>query len=136
MINGESYSYGQITIHALNRDWIGVSAINYESAQEKTENYGAGVKPISRGRGKKSYSGSVTLKESLIQAIEKALPAGKDLMDIKPFPIMVAWNNNGVHTVHKLLYCEFKNRGVDVNTDTTDVEKQIELAIGDINYKG
>lgn len=136
MINGDSYSWSQIDITILGRRLEGVSGINYTSSQEKTNNYGRGNKPISRGKGKKSYSGSITLKEEEIKAIEAAIPAGKDIVDIKPFPIIVAFSNNGIHTIHKLLHCEFMDRGVEVNTDTTDVERQLNLIIGDINYKG
>lgn len=132
LVNGESYSWSQVTINLLGRSIEGVSSIEYETTQEKTNNYGRGVKPVSRGRGKKSYTGSVTLKEEEIRAIEAALPINKSLVDIAAFPIVVVFNNNGILNTDTLMYCEFTNRGVSVNTDSTDVERQINLIIGDI----
>lgn len=135
LINGEAHSWSQIDVILLGRVVEGISAITYESSQEKVNNFGRGVKAVSRGRGKKNHTASITLSEAEIVAIEKALPVGKDLSDIAAFPIVVTFNNNGTHTVHKLMSCEFMNRGVDVNTDSTNVERQLDLIVGDINYK-
>lgn len=135
MINGEAHSWVDMDVNILGRTVEGITSISYGSEQEKSNNYGRGSKPVSRGRGKKTYSGSITLSEAEINAIEAALPLGKDLMDIKPFPIVVQFNRGGVFTTHTLLNCEFTSRGVEVNTDTTDVEREIGLIIADVIYK-
>ncbi len=136
LINGEAHDWVGVDVNLLGRTVEGISAITYDLEREKANHYGRGAKPVSRGRGKKTYSGSVTLSEAELNAIENALPVGQDLTDIKPFPIVVSFNRNGVFTVHKLMHCEFTNRGVDINTDTTNAEKQISLIMGDINFKG
>lgn len=134
LINGDAHDWSQVDINILGRTVEGVTAISYSSEQDKANNYGRGNKPVSRGRGKKQYTGSITLSEAEINAIENALPPGKDIMDIRPFPIIVSFNRNGVYTVHRLEACEFMGRGVEMNNDTNDVEYQIGLIIGDIKY--
>lgn len=131
LINGEAYSWSQVTVELLQRKLEGITAINYSKEQVKTNNPGRGTKPISRGRGPKSYSGNITFAKEEIVAIQNAIP-GKDLMDIKPFPVTITFDRDGIIHTDVLLYCEFMNDGVDMNTDSTNIETQINLIIGDI----
>lgn len=132
LINGESFSWAQASFNVLGVDIKGITGINYSSAQEKTNNRGAGVEPISRGRGGKTYSGTITLKEEEIRAIENALPPGKDVMDIAPFPVVVVYKRNGILYTDVIKNVEFLDRGTDLNTETTDMEYQFNIILAGI----
>lgn len=133
LINGKSLSWANITIDILGARPVGVTSIKYELKQEKTNNYGIGTKPVSRGRGKKEYSGSIKFEQKEVEAIIAALPAGRDLTDIAPFNITVAFSENGLLIqYHTLKNCEFMNDPFEASSGDTSIEQDIELIIGDI----
>jgi hypothetical protein len=136
LINGDAHDWVGVDINVLGRIVEGVSAVNYDLERAKANHRGRGSKAVSRGRGGKDYAGSITLSEAELNGIEKKLPRGTDITDIKPFNIIISMKRGTVFTVHKLIGCEFMNRGVDINTETTNIEKQINLIMGDIDFNG
>lgn len=133
LINGKSFDWSQITIDFLGNSPVGVTSIKYETKRDKTNNYGIGSKPVSRGQGKKEYSGSIKLEMREVQRIIAGLPAGSDLTDIAPFNITIAFRQNGVLvSYHVLRACEFMNDPFEANTGDTAIEQELELIIGDI----
>ena len=59
LINGINYSWANITVIGLGVPFIGITKIDYNAKQEKTNNYGAGSQPVSRGYGRVEYEGSL-----------------------------------------------------------------------------
>jgi hypothetical protein len=51
LINGTAYDFSQIIVTILGVPVASVSSIEYSEEQEKTNNYGAGNRPVSRGQG-------------------------------------------------------------------------------------
>lgn len=122
-----------ISISLLGNTPNGVTSIKYNTKRTKTNNYGKGSKPVSRGRGKKEFDGSIKLEQKEVQAIIAMLPRGKDLTDIAPFDITVAFSDDGVLiTTHKLKACEFLEDPFEANSGDTSIEMEIPLIIGDI----
>lgn len=133
LINGKSFGWANITIDILGARPVGVTSIKYELKREKTNNYGIGSDPVSRGRGKKEYTGSIKFEQKEVEAIIEALPVGYDLTDIAPFNIVVAFSENGVlMKYHTLKSCEFMNDPFEASSGDTSIEQDIELIIGKI----
>jgi hypothetical protein len=135
LINGQSYAWSDIKMELLGRLVQGVTAISYESKQEKVNNYGAGTEPVSRGRGKKEYESSITLEMKEVEAIQRALGPGRSLEDILPFDINIGFITDGnVPVKHTLRQVEFTNNKRDVSTGDTTIEVELELIVGGIDW--
>ncbi len=135
-INGRAYDFASIQLQLLGQTIIGVTAISYGHKQGKTNNYGAGVNPVSRGYGKREPEASLTLEmkevERIQAAVEQTQPGGS-LLDIKPFPIVVSYvtpeNALITHTLHE---CEFLENKRDMKTGDTSIEVELPLILSHI----
>ncbi len=135
LINGIEYSWGDIVVNIAGVPVVGITAIKYKESQEKTEIYGAGNRPVARGRGRITNEGSITLLEKEIRALQAASPGGR-LQDIAPFDITVSYiplDGNAVIT-DKIRMCEFKDNGRDWAQGDTSKATELELAIGWIEW--
>ncbi|MGJ1499887.1 hypothetical protein ACR79R_21415 [Sphingobacterium spiritivorum] len=131
LINGNSYVWNHIDFPVFGTVIQGITAISYKKKQEKTNNYGRGKKPVSRGRGKEEYEASITveMKESEWMRIA----AGGSLLDIKPFNIPVTFSGDGVNlTTHTLIACEFLEAGIETEQGSTNILVTLPLLPGDI----
>lgn len=90
-INGKEYSWGDVEVVMLGRPVLGITGIKYKSAQEKEHSYARGNKPHSIQKGNKTFDGSITLLQSEVEALLRAVGAGKSLEDIAPFDILVTY---------------------------------------------
>ncbi len=90
LINGQAYDYTQIIMSVLGVPVAGVTSINYTEEQEKTNNFGAGNRPVSRGRGAIEASGSIELSMNEIEALRDAAPSGS-MLKIPPFEITIVY---------------------------------------------
>jgi len=134
LINGERHSWGDIKINLLGRTVTGVTAISYDDKQEKTNNYGAGNYPVSRGRGKYEATAKVTLHAYEVTAIQRAA-AGKRLQDIPPFDIVVAYLNQNDQVVTDVIRnCEFTMNKRDIKQGDTVIEVELELIVSHIEW--
>jgi hypothetical protein len=61
LINGNTYSWGDIIFSVAGVPVTGVTGIEYSDNQEVTDNYGAGRYPVSRSKGRISCTGKITL---------------------------------------------------------------------------
>lgn len=135
LINGTAYSFADIDINILGAIVEGFTAISYGVRRTKTNNYGRRELPTSRSRGNKEFEGSITLEMKEVQRIMALLPAGKDLTDIAPFPIIVSFvNDDNIQVNHKLLYCEFTEQMIDSSQNDPAVYCTCPLIIGQIIY--
>ena len=132
LINGTAYDWASIKIQILGVTVYGVSAINYGVTQEKTNNMGAGTEPVSRGRGGKEYSASLTLEMKEIRRIQAALPAGSSLLDIPPFPIVVQYLVGTNLVTDVVNNAEFTQQVVDTSQGDSTINMEMPLAIAGI----
>jgi len=135
LINRRSFDFASIQLEMLGIVVSGVASIKYGVKQEKTNNYGAGTNPVSRGYGKKEYSGSIQLEMKEVERIYDALGKDKDLTDIPPFPITVSYLNNYKVITHKLRDCEFLNDNIDAKTGDVNISQELELIVGSISKR-
>ena len=61
------------------RDILGLRGIEYTESQEKELSYGKGNKPTSIQHGNKSYSGTLTVKQSEVEGLEDLSATGSIL---------------------------------------------------------
>lgn len=90
MFDTREYEWSDVTVILAGRMIVGFRGVAYTSSQEKEMLYGKGNKPMSMQTGNKSYSGTVTLTQSELEALEKA--AGGDALDAS-FNMIVSYGN-------------------------------------------
>jgi hypothetical protein len=135
LVNGTAYSWSQITLNILGVPVAGVSAISYNEEQEMTDNYGAGNRPVSRGYGRITTEGSVTLHMEEVEAIQAAVSTGR-LQYIREFDVVVAYLPEGGNIVtHTLKNVRFKNNGREISEGDMVVSVEIPMQISHINWK-
>lgn len=134
LVNGKSYSFVDVVLVVAGVPVFGVTAINYEETQEKTNNYGASTRAVSRGRGKKESSASITLSMNEVEALRDAAPEGS-LLNIDPFDVQITYVNPQKVVTHVLKNCEFINDGVDISEGDTDAGKQFDLVLSHVKYR-
>jgi len=125
LINGESYDWSQIVVTVLGSPKAECKAISYTASQEKTNNYGQGSLPTSRGRGRKTFEGSLTLSLADLEALRGVSP-NRDVLDIPPFTITVTWiPRNGIPLNHVLKNCDFTEDVLTVAEGDTDIPVEL-----------
>jgi len=134
LINGQAYDYTQIIMSVLGVPVAGVTSINYTEEQEKTNNYGAGNRPVSRGRGAIEASGSIELSMNEVEALRDAAPDGS-MLKIPPFEITVVYLNLQKVVTHKLKNVEFTNDGVETSQGDTDIRRTFDIVMSDVKYR-
>ena len=132
LINGTNYSWSNVTVNPFGTPLAGIVAINYKRKQTKTNNYGAGVEPVSRGYGQKEYDGDIEVYLDEWKAFIAAAP-GRDPLAIPPFDIPVTFNGSGViATKDTLRAVEFMEDPLEAKSGDTKLTVKIPLIIGSI----
>jgi hypothetical protein len=134
LINGEAYSYVQITTVALGVQLPGITAVNYIEEQAKENNPGQGNRPVSRGRGWINASGSLDISMNDIEAIRDAAPDGS-LLKIAPFDIVLVFGNPQKPVTHVLKNVEFTNDGVETTQGDTDIVRTFDIVLSHVKYR-
>jgi hypothetical protein len=134
LINGEAYSYVQITAVVLGVPLPSITSINYIEEQEKANNPGMGNRPVSRGRSMIDASGSVDISMNDIEAIRDVAPSGS-LLQIPPFDIVLVFGNPQKPVTHVLKNVEFTNDGVETTQGDTDVKRTFDIIMSHIKYR-
>lgn len=132
-INDNAYSWGSITINVGGIPVKGVTGIKYGVTQEKTNHYGIGSEPIGRGRGRKEYTGSISLRDYEMTKIAGLLSGG-DITNLPPFTVVVVYHNEGSNliTTDVLQFCEFTGSSKEVSEGDTEIISDYELIVGGI----
>lgn len=133
LINGRAYSWADVTVIILGRKVQGITAVSWMQSKEKSNNMGQGDRPVSRSHGNRTASASITLSLKEIAAIEVSLPKGKDLLDIKPFPVIVSYNNSENKFIsYQLQHCEFTEFGNDISQGDAEATKSLPLIVSQV----
>lgn len=88
--NSKEYEWADVSVVMAGRSVTGIRGIEYSSSQEKEALYAKGNKPHGIQRGNKSYSGTITLLQSELEALSEA--AGSDALDAT-FNVVVCYGN-------------------------------------------
>ena len=133
LVNGRAYDYVDIQLSILGAQLNGVTEINYTSEQEKTNNFGTGIWPTSRGHGARDTSGSIGLNMNEVEALREVAPAG-DLLNIPAFDIVVVFGNVQAPKTHVVKNCEFTNDGVETSQGDSVVNRIFDFVASHIQY--
>ena len=136
LINGTSYSWAQIVVNINGTPLIGITSISYTTTQEKTNNYGMGNRPTSRGRGRKETEASFTLRLAELEALRNSV-GNRDILDIPPFDVVVSWlpEDTTIPVSHTLKNAEFLSDPVEVNEGDTSIEVECPLIISHVEHE-
>ena len=122
--NSREYEWSDVSVVLAGRMVTGIRGVSYTSSQEKEALYGKGNKPHSIQRGNKSYSGSIKLLQSELEALQ--LAANGDVLDIS-FNVVVSYGNptqGDVITTDLLVGCEITEvpKGLNQNDKFMEIE--------------
>ncbi len=135
LINGHEYGWADIAVSIAGPIATGITGIEYNDDQEIVNVYGSGRYPVSRGKGRITCSGKITLLTSEVIALQKKAPNGR-LQDIAPFPIIVSYipDDGGEVVVDKLRNCQFKTNKRNWAEGDTSKSVDIDLIISHIEW--
>ena len=132
LVNGQAYSYADITVTILGTPIAGITSISYSDTQEITENMGSGRFPVSRGFGTISSEASLTIDRAELNALLLASP-GNRLQNIGEFDITVSYVPTGSAPVTDIIKnCRFKNTPSGASEGDSNVIAELELAVSHI----
>ena len=134
LVNGKAYDYVDIQLSILNVQINGVSEINYTQEQEKTNNFGTGIYPVSRGHGSRDSSGSLGLNMNEAEALREIAPNG-NLLDIPAFDIVIVFGNPTAPQTHVVKNVEFTNDGVETSQGDTVINRVFDFVCSHIQYR-
>lgn len=133
IINGINYSWGNLSIILFNNIVIGITKISYNAKQNKTNNYGWGHKPTSRGYGNYEYEGSMELYTDEWKKIIESSP-NRDPLQIAPSDIQIVFAGSRIlPNKDSLLAVEFMENPFDASQGDTSLKVTVPLLIGDIS---
>jgi hypothetical protein len=134
LINGINYSASNVTIIIYGTAQSGITSINYKSVQTKDNNYGLGVKPVSRGYGNETYEGTIEMYRDSWQAIINASPE-KNPLKIPPDQFQIIYSGDGVNFAQdNLEFTEWAEDPLSVASGDTSIKVSIPLTIGGITH--
>lgn len=135
LINGESYSWSNISVSFLNNVAIGVTNISYSDSQEIEEVYGAGVNPVARGFGNYLAEATITFQMEELESLITVAPNGR-LQDIQDFNITISYLTDAAAKIvtHKLYNCRMKSNGRTVAQNDKMIEFEVDLAVSHIDW--
>ena len=133
LVNGKAYDYVDIQLSILNVQINGVTEINYTSTQEKTNNYGTGVYPTSRGHGPIESSGSLGLNMNEVELLRGVAPGG-DLLQLPAFDIVIVFGNVQAPKTHVVKNVEFMSDGVETTQGDSVVNRSFDFVCSHVLY--
>lgn len=130
--NGINYSWGSITPVIFGLPVSAYTGIKYRVKQNKTNNFGAGEKPVSRGYGNEDYECSLSVYRDYLQSLIDAAPNGNPLQ-IAPFDITILYGDSRTNFRKEILkYCEFLEYGLDANQGDTKLIIELPIIIAGV----
>ena len=134
LINGQAYSWVDITVNILGVPLAGIMEISYEETGEIVNNYGAGRRPVSRGHGKIECTASISIDRAEYNSLIQAAP-GKNLMNIPEFDITVAYLPDGsAPTADIIKNCRFKTNKSGGSEGDTNIVSELELVPSSVEW--
>ncbi len=137
LINGIEYGWSDIKVNFLGRTVQGITSIKYGNKRDKQNNYGAGPDPVSRGRGNNVPNCSMSLSMKEMEAIQNAIPRGKGIESIPPFPIIVSYDpEDGSSPIitDRILAAEFTGKEREVKQGDGEIIHECEMIVGKIEW--
>ena len=133
-INGQAYSWVDITVSIFGVPVAGITSVNYEENGDVVNNYGAGRRPTSQSNGKIESTASISIDRAEYNALVAAAP-GKNLMNIPNFDIVVAYLPEGSPPVADIIKnCRFKKMVSGGSEGDSNVMADLELVPSNVEW--
>ena len=129
--NKKAYDSGDVEVF-INGIPVNITEVSYDTEQEHQLNYTLKNAPTSWSKGKKSFTGTLTLMMEDAVRLEDSAENG-DLLAIKPFDVNVTFVNEYNKVVNDTLIAKFMKQGREVTGDM-GLQKQYDLFVMDIRY--
>ncbi len=133
LINGQSYSYVDITVSILGVPLYGISSVNYTETQEKPNNYGTGNRPVSRGRGAIETTASFEISMNDVERVRDVAP-NRSLLKVPAFDVLIIFVNGTTVHKHVLKNCEFTSDGTETSQGDADIKRTFDLSISHVDF--
>lgn len=134
LVNGINYAWTNVNLVLFGVPVKGITKISYKKKAEKTNNYGAGSEPVSRGIGRNEYEASIEIYRDEWQRIIDVAPS-KSPLDIPAFDIPIVFGGSRVTAnTDVLLACEFLEDAFDVSEGDTSIKITLPLVIAGIQH--
>ncbi len=134
LINGQAYSYADIIVNIFGVPVAGITEVTYSENQEVTDNFGAGRRVVSRGKGKIECEAKISIDKAEYAAIINAAP-GKSLFNIPEFDITVTYVPEGsAPVVDVIRNCVFKNSMSGGTEGDSNIIAELDLAVSHIDW--
>ena len=131
---GTLVGWNKVTIHAMGRDFEGVTKFKYEDTVALENAYGANKFPVGKEEGNYECSASISLfKEELI-GMQRSLKPGGRIQDIE-FDVICEYElNDG--TIYKDITrnARAKNNGIEVTQGDGKIVTDLELVPSHIDW--
>lgn len=134
LVNGRAFDFSQIILNILGVPIVSVTSIDYEETQEKTNNFGTGNRPVSRGSAAIEATGSIEFSMNDSEALRDVAPEGSLLM-IPAFDIIVVFGNPQSPQTHVLKNTEFTTDGHSSTQGDTDLKRSFDIIMSHIQYR-
>lgn len=132
---GKLTGWNSVTVNLLGRDLEGITSLSYGGKTAKANAYGAGKYPIGRTEGNYEAEASLEVLKEETDALQLQLPAGRTLMDIDPFPIVVEYElPDGKIMTDIIQNVEFTNNNTEVKNGDGSISKKLDLICSHIDY--
>lgn len=113
----KEFSADNARITFLGRE-VAASNISYTASQEKNPYYRIGQnKPYTYAKSRKTFEGTMTIYQSEYDALRSSLPAGRDVMDIEAFDIVIVYADaSGRVATRRLKNAEITGFGEEIDS--------------------
>ena len=131
---GTVMGWNKVSVKLFGRFLEGITELSYDDEEDQEPVYGAGNKPIGKGKGNYKAKASITLTEEERRAIMESLPAGMRLQDIPDFDITVSYTYQNKVFTDIIRNCSFKNNGVEVKQGDKSIARKFDLVPTHIDW--
>jgi len=129
------FNWQDVTIQMMGKVVAGARAVKYTAKREQTNVYALGGKPIAIATGKTEFEGEIAMIQSELEALQRSLPAGKSILDIAAFDVVIVYEQpDGLLVTDILKNCRFTEVTKEMKVDDPFMEITLPIAIMDIQY--
>ena len=135
MINGNVYTWADITVLIGGVPITGITGVKYADEQEVENVYGAGRYPVGRAKGKITCTASLKLLIDEVRALSSKSVTGR-LQDLGVFDVQVSYLPEASgKIVHDVIHdCQFSKTEVDWSAGDKSKEVDLELVVSRIEW--
>lgn len=136
IINRREYAWGDLQVWLWGQMVGGLTGIEYTTKKEKEALYGAGRSPRGIQHKRREYSGTLTIMQSELQALNRSARANgyKDILDVDFDIVVVYLSAEGVVTTDKICVASISEIPAGMKEGDAKSEHALPYVAMDIRY--